>query len=235
MTTAKIIAPIHALETTIRLEFDHALDYVWKAPQLIESLVTKELNAYPADSDVRQLRWRWESEKLYGTFPRLMSHGNLFAACSLFEVCLLRLVTSLQNQTGRELDQSNAQGVTRWLAFLRSFGIEPDKCLLWPQVDAAIKIRNCLVHAMGLLQHIRNSSEIRRIVESGIFLATEHRRTLSVEDEATARVGIKLTDLGDTLEINNAYSWIVLAYFRDYLLNLCNQIQIHPTVEEAGS
>ena len=63
-------------------EFSDLGDYVWKSPSLIktqEQIELKKLDDYfPNNPDLRDLRWRGESQKLYRVFPYLLATSNLF-------------------------------------------------------------------------------------------------------------------------------------------------------------
>ncbi len=225
MASSSYVAVIDRLALVASREFTFAADYVWKAPMLIEQLTSIELNKlarYPNDSKARDFRWEMESMKLRGLYPALLSHGNLFAVCSLFEMYLLQLATDLQPFMKHRLDDTSGQGIARCLAFIRRIGIDANKIELWPQVDAAVKVRNCLMHARGILLYSRHACEIRRMVKNRTFLTREHRKAGVVGADALPRVEIVRSRLGDWLEITNGYSWIVCGYLYNYLLSLCD-------------
>jgi hypothetical protein len=82
------------------------------------------------------------------------------------------------------------------------------------QVDAALKIRNCLMHASGLLAHSRDAEELRRILKSGTFLLREHRKEKGL-------LRIVETGVGQRLQVANDYPWLLSSYLRDFFLDLC--------------
>src|SRR5262245_4689210 len=99
-------------------DFNEALDFIWKAPRLIEALAGEEIakDYFPDDPKGRALRALLESEKLLRTFPRLLAHGNLFSVCSLFESYVLRLSAAIDENGGPLLREFQGQGVARSFA-----------------------------------------------------------------------------------------------------------------------
>jgi len=206
-------------------DFDNALDYVWKAPTLIEELTKIESKKLKRNSDPETRVWRWivETEKLRVFFPEMVAHGNMFAVCSLFEVHLLYLCAELQKHTRYRIDGCPGQGIGRWLAYFRRVGVDTTKLSLWPQVAAALKIRNCLMRAKGALQHSRDAPEIRRIVARRTFLTEAHRRPSRTKSDSV-RVEVCSDEIGDRLEISNGYAWLACAYLHDYFVTLGNAL-----------
>ncbi len=143
-----------------------------------------------------------------------MSAGNVFTVVSLFETYLLRLCLLIQALSGARLGDTKGQGIPRALEYLRHTGIEGTRLQLWTQVDAALKIRNCLMHASGFLTHSRDAKELRRILKSGTFLPQKHRKNKGI-------IQIVETDLGQRLQIANEYPWLLSSYLRDFFWDLC--------------
>jgi len=223
MGTVADLKPIVELAETAQWVFNDVLDYVWKAPKLIEALAKIEeekLAIYGPDA--REDRWR-EQLKLKNIFPPLVSQGNLFVVCSLFEYYVMQLAMEVEKIVQHPMDRTAGKGITRWLTYLRNVKvIDTYSFPLWPKVEAAFKIRNCLVHAQGALRFSKNAPEIHHIVKSGIFLK---------------ELKIVKSILGDRLEITNEYSYHIAVYLRDYFSNLCDQLQfeLEPTTEEHES
>jgi hypothetical protein len=197
--------------------FDSVADYIWKTPEFLELQERIELEKlaefgdYPA---ARDLRWQIESHRLYVVFPTLMATSNLFTVMSLLEFYLLRLVVICGESTGVVLDTVPGQGVQRLLNYLRRLQIDPTQVTYWPQIDAGLKLRHCLMHANGLLLHSRQQRELRRIVQSRTYLAAAHRRSVP---EDNTHVTIVSSSLGERLKVHNQYPWILSSYVRDYV------------------
>lgn len=204
-------------------EFSDAADYVWKTPRFIEKEFTDELQKLPNDPELAHLRWRFESNKLRNVFPFLQATGNLFSVTSLFEIYLLRLASVLEKITGNKLCTCKGQGVQRIFNFLKVCGIKPHSINLWPQIDAALKIRNCLTHASGLIEWSRDDKDIRRIVKSGTFLNKDVRKRYKDVNGELDQVIIYTSAFGDRIEISNNYAWLSCAYYRDFLIELCEK------------
>jgi hypothetical protein len=213
-------ARLENFEWQVRLHLDAATDYIWKTPEFLElqeRVELEKLEDYADDPAGRHFRWEWESHSLYSVFPTLMATSNLFISLSLFEFYLLRLALICSDQTGRALQTVSGQGVQQSLRYLRALGINTAQPEYWPQIDAGLKIRHCLMHASGLLIHSREATELRRIVRSRTYLSQGHRRSVPDTD---ADVSIVTTPLGERVKIDNQYAWLLTAYARDYLVEL---------------
>jgi hypothetical protein len=60
--------------------------------------------------------------------------------------------------------------------FLKSQGMNPTANPFYEQADAAVTLRNCLLHADGRLVFSRDASKIRHIVAKRIFIDKERRK-----------------------------------------------------------
>jgi len=116
------------------------------------------------------------------------------------------------------------QGTQKALGILRQLGIDTSRTERWPQVDAALKIRNCLMHASGLLEESRDKDELRRLVKSRSYFSPAHRKRITERDGGY--VAIVQTSLGERLQITNDYSWLVGSYLYSYYEELCNAGQM---------
>jgi hypothetical protein len=177
MQVSADLRPSVELDVFAQLDFNYAIDYVWKAPTLIEVLTNIEEEKLRGNNDQSRARGfrRMEQLKLKRIFPALVSQGSLFVVCSLFEAYVLQLATEAGRFVKHRLDERAGKGITRWLTYLRRVGVDTHLSL-WPQVDAALKIRNCLMHAQGALRLSKDATEIQRIVKSRTFLDLRHRK-----------------------------------------------------------
>jgi hypothetical protein len=227
MVENKIFQLIDILAESAAIEFYYAADFFWKAPSLLKEQTSIEISKlfeyFPTDVTSRVKRWQHESHKLERIFPFLMATGNLYTITSLFEVYVFRLAQIVENDCNKSLEAIRGQGLQRYFLYLHSIGVETKKLTLWPQVDAAIKVRNCLMHASGMLSSSRDEKELRRITASGTFLTPEHRRK---KRRPLDEVRIIRDDFGDRLHVANDYAWLLSAYFRDYFLELCEATKI---------
>ena len=217
-------------------EFSDTLDFVWKSPRFLRDErgreMRKAIKYFPGDIRMSLLRWRHHKHRLNNVFPYLVATGNLFCVMSLFEVYMLRLARTLEEIVGKELKEASGQGVQRVLNFLRDCGIRTNEISLWPQIDAALKIRNCLAHADGLLQWSRDEQEIRRIARSGTFLKYQERAKKRTPQGEFYDVMIVSSDVGDRITISPLYAWLVTYYCRDYFIELCSMAD---NIENAAS
>jgi hypothetical protein len=216
------------------VEFSDLLDYIWKTPEFIEGQIEIErqkLDDYfptfdNADSDpyvaLRAFRCEHESHKLTVVFPSLMATGNLFAAVSLLEAYFLRLCQVLETQTSQQLANFRGSGLSRLIGYLKYAGLNPHNVHEWQQVDAALKIRNCLMHANGLLSWSRDATTLRTIVNSALYVPKEVRIRRKEGGKPSDEVVIVNSSLGDKLLITNDYAYEAAAQMRNFFCNLAS-------------
>jgi hypothetical protein len=207
-------------------EFDSAADYIWKAPKLIShetKLELEKLDVYfPNRPDLAELRWRHESRKLEHAFPYMIAVGNLLSVASLYETYLLSIARILDRHFGT-LDSCQGQGYNRIHSFFKLVGINYSRLETYPAVEAAISIRNCLVHCSGVLEWSRDSTKLRDLITRGRYLSPKQRaRRLQLSGEFD-EVKMVNSHLGDRVQIDNSYSHIACCYFRDHLLLLVQE------------
>ncbi len=204
-------------------EFNDIADYVWKTPRLIDQetkIEKSKLKIYfPDRPALANSRWKHESHKLGKVFPYLMAVGNLFAVMSAFEIYLLLLHGTIKSHLSIDENTVKGQGVTRIFNYLKASGVKVGSVALFAQINAALQIRNCLLHAGGVLSSSREERELRRLEVSRLYLSPEDRRS-----KAPKILALFHTPLGDRLQITNDYSFLVVSYARDYFLNLCREI-----------
>lgn len=213
------------ISSTIYSDFNNAMDYIWKSPRLIENETKVELEKldiyYPDAPDTAALRWHFESKRLDQVFPYLNSIGNLFGVMSLFEAYLVRIAKVIEDSSGAPISSTKGNGADRLLRYVRSQGIKIEDIGLYPQVVAGIKIRNCLFHATGMLEWSRDEEEIRRLQSSGTYLSREHRDR-KVKSPREDEVRIVKHALGERLQVNNTYAWVLSYYLREFLIEVCS-------------
>lgn len=206
-------------------EFTDVSDYIWKSPRLIEhetELEVKKLHTYfPNDQKHAKIRWHFESNKLNSVFPYLIAIGNLFSVMSLFEAYLLLLASELEKRTSIPTKSARGQGVNRLFNYFKDIGINLDQVEPYAQVEAAIKIRNCLTHASGLLTWSIEKQELKRLQKSGTYLSKEHRSLRKNKGGEYDEVRIVTSGLGERLQVNNEYAFVVSGYLRDFFIGLC--------------
>jgi hypothetical protein len=206
-------------------EFTDAADYVWKSPRLIEhetELEARKLKDYfPNDEKHAKVRWHFESHKLTNVFPYLISNGNLFSVMSLFESYLLILSLEIEKHSELRITSVSGNGINRLFSFLRKAGVKIDTDDLYFQIKAAIKIRNCLSHASGMLSWSKEEAELKRIQKSGLYLSKEHREKRKRDGEELNEVQVVNSGFGERLQVDNIYPFILASYLRDYFVTVC--------------
>ena len=208
-------------------EFSDAGDFAWKVPSFIalQRRIEGKTLREEMTAEVRQLRFRLEGRKLFEVFPYLLTNGTRFTIISLFEAYLFRLVLLLERQTGRSRTEARGQGAEQAFAFFRLCGIVPHRISLWPQIGAMLKIRNCMMHASGVLAHSRDRQEIHRLIRSEAFLDEKHRG----KDPDEPLLEIRDSSMGPRLHVSYQYPWLVTAYCRDFIIEACELAKELPT------
>jgi hypothetical protein len=220
------------LAVSVLQEFNNLADYIWKTPNLLEherSVEKEKLRAYfPVTGDpkrdelgerLRKARWGHESHKLFVSFPNWMATANLFLTLAQFESYCLRLVRLIEGRSNLALADAQGRGTSKIFAFLQASGIDIFTRVYCREMQVSLRVRNCLIHAEGLLELDKDEKSLRRIIAKGKYLTPEHverRRRLKLPlDE----LRIAATDLGDRIVVTNDYSHVVTAYARDFLVD----------------
>jgi hypothetical protein len=140
-------------------------DYIWKSPGFLayeQAAERRKMAAYfPNGGETAEIRQQVESVKLMETFPRLIAVANLFVALSVFENHVLLLLKVLQEHDKTAGKQELRQGIKRHLEATKMHGADPYGAQYYEQVCVAISIRNCLMHAKGLLAGSREAEALK--------------------------------------------------------------------------
>ena len=219
-----------------RAQFSHLLDYIWKAPRLIDHerrLEFSKLDAYfpimgndskedILNMDLQIRRWESESNKLENSFPRFMASSNLFIAASLFEISNASLAQIIESRSTDRICNHKNQGLARIRNFYENHGINYKELRLHRQVEAALKIRNCLYHANGLLILSREQTALRDIIRNNIYLENDTRERIKKMSAPIDYIEITSSNIGEQILLKNEYAHIATAYFRDNFVELCS-------------
>jgi hypothetical protein len=156
----------------------------------------------------------------------LITLGNLFLALSVFENYVLLLLKILQEQNATVPKHGSGQGIAALLKATKTYGAQPYDAKYYEQVDVAISIRNCLMHAKGLLAAFGKADILKTQVSQCKFLCSEIRKKCAESEYSSSRnlVTIEDTELGDQLVITNEYSHRVCFYLREYFCALCGTL-----------
>ncbi len=182
-----------------------------------------QLGCYLEQHNVKyaKLRRRFESNKLNNVFPYLISVGNIFSVMSLFESYLLILSIEIEKNTGMHVKSVSGNGINRIFTYFRSAGLEIEAINLFQQIMAAIKIRNCLSHASGMLSWSKEEVELKRIQKSGTYPSREHREMRKNNGGEFDEVKIVNSGFGERLQVDNMYAFVLTSYLRDYFIGAC--------------
>ena len=215
----------YIIASNVSWEFNQISDYIWKSPRLLDQETKLEIQKiaeyFPDDKKLAELRWQRESRKIDKVFPYLIALGNMFSVMSTFESYLLIISNELEKDTGVKVNSVSGSGINRLFSYFRCINIDIERIILFHQIDAAIKVRNCLSHANGILSWSRDETELRRIQRSGTYLSHEHRLRRKKMNGIYSEIIIVSSAFGDRIQIENKYAFILTSYLRDYLSGLC--------------
>ncbi|MFT9025340.1 hypothetical protein [Acetobacter indonesiensis] len=213
--------------------FDILSDYIWKSPRLIEvetKIEIEKLDIYfPPSEDadesaftmmLRQMRWKSEENKLKNVFPNVMAISNLYLILSYFEFCCFRLCLEIESRGGTRLSEVHGYGVNKLLQFLKISGISTEEISFRKQVIASLKIRNCLMHANGIISWTKkDNAELKRIVNTGEYW--RHMDGIKGAD-TMGLVVIIPGSYGEQLNIKNDYAFVVSGYTQRFFVQVCS-------------
>ena len=100
-------------------------------------------------------------------------------------------------------------------------GVPPESVPYHAQILAAIKIRNCLMHASGILSWSKDEEDLRRIERSMLFLPKKDREWHRKNMEVEPFVRVVSSSLGDRIVIQNIYACFLSSYLREHFMKLC--------------
>jgi len=223
-------------------ELNDISDYIWKSPRLLtheKTLEQQKLETYfPDGGRTAEIRRHYESVKLNETFPRLIAVGNLFSTLSVFENYVLLLLNLLQEHSTTLPKHESSQGVAAHLKAAKVYGAAPYDAKYYEQVCVAISIRNCLMHAKGLLAAFRSGEALKTQIKQCKFLCSDDRKRRAVRGKSLGSdlVSIEQAELGEQLAITNEYSHHVCFYLREYFCALCGTLNpntaLRPAIHE---
>ena len=220
------------IQVEILDDFSALLDYVWKSPRFVQyeaDLEEKKLEAYfpKAEADanprvdfLRRARKHFEDDKLHRHFPRYIATSNLFLATSLFEHYLLSICRKAEKSCEQKIADQRGNGCERFFRFLKEIGFETYDAYLYNQVDAALTIRNAMLHANGDLRLSRERRKVENICNKELFIEPSRRKIGNGMADEWGKEEISISSDLNYVNINNFYSYRATAYYRDYLLDV---------------
>jgi hypothetical protein len=141
----------------------------------------------------------------------------------MFEAYCLRLSRLIEQRSNLLVKNAKGRGVKRIFNFFTTAGVQHFDLAFAHQIEAALMIRNCLIHAEGLLSWDKDEKSIRRIVNKGVYLSPNHRERRKKLNRTPDEVVIITVDIGDRIRIDNDYPWIAAIYARDYLISAAQE------------
>ncbi|WP_454004166.1 hypothetical protein [Alcaligenes sp. Marseille-Q7550] len=153
----------------------------------------------------------------------MISSGNLFSALSIFEAYILQLAIATEEVSGIEFSSVKGIGIEKIFNYFRRIGIAPEKIIMYEQIKSSQKIRNCLMHAGGMLQLSKEAEAIRAIIEKKAYLC-EADRTRYKNNENPEIVSIGYYFIGEKVSIDKKYPHILCSYISRYIQVLGGEI-----------
>lgn len=116
-------------------------------------------------------------------------------------------------------------GIIKLLKYLKSNDIDYSSIELWESVDALLKLRNCLAHANGHIDFLKNKKEVFNIVNNRLYLTPEQRKIrlerIKGDKGYNDIVEISTSELGHFLCIENTCAHVGLHIFEKFFCSLC--------------
>ena len=226
----KISQSYSGIRSEILEDFNALLDYIWKSPRFVRyesELEEKKLEGYfpeeEAKSDphvefLRNARKYFEDKQLQ-RFPRYIAASNLFLATSLFEHYLYAICRGFERLCDCKVTEQRGNGCERFFRFLEQAGFKPRNASLYVQVDAALTIRNTLLHANGDLRLSRERRKVEDISNRKLFMKPDRRKSPGMLDD-WGNEEVYISSDKDHMNINNFYSYRAAVQYREYLLDI---------------
>lgn len=230
---------LEILSDEIEHEFDYLADCIWKLNEQLDVIKGNELaklELYHSDDPVgREIRWMFEGPKHETFFPTALNYAFVVLVFITLETQLMRLCDVLYEVKSfpvRAKDMSGS-GLERYLSYLTKLaGVSRSKLPNWQAVSKLSIIRNCIVHASGIVSYSNDAQELRSMVRTRSYLTEWHRANLEKyeKNKNGARldyVGIALSDDVEKLVIKQEYTHSVTGYARDFLLQILGELGVN--------
>src|SRR6266540_5295227 len=123
--------------------------------------------------------------------------------------------------------------VERYLSYLSKLaGVNRSKLPNWQAVSKLAIVRNCIVHASGIVSYSNDAQEIRSMVKNRSYLTEIHRANLEKYEKSQGKeridyIGISVSDNVEKLVINKEYTHAVSSYARDFLLQILGELGVN--------
>lgn len=213
-------------------EWVDIMDFVWKSHYTItheQAIEAEKVTHYFPDiekhAEIIAARAAIHKRRWDNTYPYMISSGNLFSTLSLFEAYILRLAIATEQASEIQLSSINGAGVEKIFNYFRKLGIPLETIAVHEPIKCAQKIRNCLMHAGGLLQLSKDADTIRTIVERKSYLCSEDRGRYTKSSE-TELVSIRFYFVGEKASIEHDYPHLLCNYISRYIQILGEKILI---------
>lgn len=213
-------------------EWIDIMDFVWKSHYTItheQAIEAEKVTHYFPDAekhaDIIAARAAIHKRRWDNTYPYMISSGNLFSTLSLFEAYILRLAIATEQVSEIQVSSTKGVGSEKIFNYFRKLGISPENIAMHEPIKCAQKIRNCLMHAGGLLQLSKDADTIRTIVERKIYLCSEDRGRYTKSSE-TELVSIGFYFVGEKISIEHDYPHLLCNYISRYIRILGDKILI---------
>ncbi len=176
---------------------------------------------------LRERRFVHEFGKLLVDFPDFMGSSSFVMVLARLEYFLFLICKDHERASNIRLDQfkDGSRGVRRLLNYVASVSrrYAPDDKL--EQVRHAITLRNCVVHANGVVALSKDEARIREIVAARLYYPEQLRSSQDTE-RCVHHPKVEQTLVGERLVIPNHSAHWICAAARDSLMSLCVEASI---------
>jgi len=195
-----------------------------------------KLDLYHSDDPIgREIRWMFEGPKHDTFFPTALNYAFVVLVFITLETRLMRVCDVLHEVKGfpvRAKDMSGS-GLERYLSYLSKLaGVNRSKLPNWQAVSKLTIIRNCIVHASGIVNYSKDAQEIRSMVINRSYLTKVHRTNIEKYENREGKkrnddIEITISDNIEKLVVKKSYTHAVSSYARDFLLQIMGELGVN--------
>lgn len=224
--------PTSDLGLTFYSDFNDLLDFIWKLPEFVEQQRLIELNKleiyFPfsgdADKDqrvlsLRNMRTSLHHRRLNELFPDALATSSFLMGVSWHERNLLLLCKKISAKLNINLGKNH--GVGGLWKFLQKSEIPIERSRNYAEVKIAYDIRNCFIHAGGLLEFSNSAAALRSIVNNKTYLPIR-LRTIPQGEHWNPNVDIASSELGETIRLSGNFSYYAANILKENVCDLCD-------------
>jgi hypothetical protein len=213
-------------------DFNDLVDFVWKLPEFVKQQRSSEAGKleeyFPLSGNqeqdreallLRGMRTQLHCRRLNEVFPDSVASASFLIGVSWHERNLLLLCKKLSAKL--TTDMQKVHGIGGLWKFLQMSGVPAEHSRSFEEVKVAYEIRNCLIHAGGLVEFSNSTSKLTSIVDGKTYLPDRLRAKPQTKNW-NPRVDLVGSELGDTVRLNAAYAYLATNLLKENACDLCD-------------